>query len=417
MKFFTSFKKIISLFTILCCLVSFANASTAITKSSIACDPINLNVSMDYANGMVTITADADNAVNWYFFVDQGISGGPITSPAQFTFPMGICEDFSIQLLMTCANGMDTGWNSFGFSTPCEDQSGPQCPTPDPPLVRGDCSSFELVTFNLFGGQYRYRLPSSSDFSLPVNQFGIVNTLPASFACQTVEFQVRNRCFPSGFSDWSDITSFTFPAAKLDPEITVISECSRVRIEIVAPGVLRRACITVNDVPRPCSPVNTDGTIIFNEDLNHGDVVCVTIESMCNESDVPCVSDEECVFIDKSDCFDGPDTGDGGDRMMGESSTTLDSKNLWRASDSKFAVYPNPFDENITIEFELNTDSEVVVQLYSAVGILVLNKQLTHAAGSAKLNIQNDLPIGTYYYRAFFNERWHTGKIMKISKK
>lgn len=77
-------------------------------------------------------------------------------------------------------------------------------------------------------------------------------------------------------------------------------------------------------------------------------------------------------------------------------------------------VYPNPFNEQLTIEYYVRKTTPVTFQLFDARGSLVLQRHDNdHPNGKNSLVLPTNLPNGLYFYRLLFNgKREAVGKVV-----
>jgi len=90
---------------------------------------------------------------------------------------------------------------------------------------------------------------------------------------------------------------------------------------------------------------------------------------------------------------------------------------------STIVAYPNPFSENITIEFPISLGSADLIYLYDAYGQLV-NKlpfdigatqiQLHFNSAGNNPTVLNGLPKGVYYVSARLNGKVLSKKLIKL---
>ncbi len=66
-----------------------------------------------------------------------------------------------------------------------------------------------------------------------------------------------------------------------------------------------------------------------------------------------------------------------------------------------FSIFPNPANQNLFVDFNLNSNSDISFELYNAIGQVVKTIPYTHYdKGFQNLNIDvSDLPAGVYYFR------------------
>ena len=79
-----------------------------------------------------------------------------------------------------------------------------------------------------------------------------------------------------------------------------------------------------------------------------------------------------------------------------------------------FILYPNPFDERLVIKMTSEVSQSTNIELYSIAGKLVFNKQVTLKIGGNSIQINPNIPPGTYFLRTSNNT---TTKVRKVIKK
>jgi len=107
-------------------------------------------------------------------------------------------------------------------------------------------------------------------------------------------------------------------------------------------------------------------------------------------------------FIGSTNCYDS--TSNGGTDTT-ESPTNI-SPILWNINYVKELVYPNPFSNNINIEFTQSTNENISILIYNSTGQLIkrlLNNTLVPIGGyritwDGKSDNGSSLPNGTYFY-------------------
>ena len=83
---------------------------------------------------------------------------------------------------------------------------------------------------------------------------------------------------------------------------------------------------------------------------------------------------------------------------------------------SSNTVYPNPFDQQLTFEFTTESEGDVQIQLFDAMGRLVIHqKETVSSGGEQHIELFTDnLQQGVHYYRLLLNGELHTsGKVVK----
>jgi len=78
-------------------------------------------------------------------------------------------------------------------------------------------------------------------------------------------------------------------------------------------------------------------------------------------------------------------------------------------------VYPNPFSETITLELDLNRDTDLHLAILSATGQFVYTKNLTHqSAGKQSIELSPNLPTGVYFLQIKTKDGQFTKRIIKL---
>lgn len=83
---------------------------------------------------------------------------------------------------------------------------------------------------------------------------------------------------------------------------------------------------------------------------------------------------------------------------------------------SSNTAYPNPFDQQLTFEFTTENEGDVQIQLFDAMGrIVIQQKETLPSGGGQRIELSTDnLQQGIYYYRLLLNGELHTsGKVVK----
>jgi len=79
------------------------------------------------------------------------------------------------------------------------------------------------------------------------------------------------------------------------------------------------------------------------------------------------------------------------------------------------SVYPQPFTSLVNFDINLNTNSDIKIEVFNNVGAQVINQiDKNRAKGKNTVSIQTDLPQGTYFYKVTFENQTQTGKILKF---
>ena len=98
---------------------------------------------------------------------------------------------------------------------------------------------------------------------------------------------------------------------------------------------------------------------------------------------------------------------------------SIPSKDLSKAQNSNTSntlTYPNPFDQQLTFEFTTENEGDVHIQLFDAMGrIVIQQKETLPSGGEQRIELSTDnLQQGVYYYRLLLNGELHTsGKVIK----
>ncbi|MCD4729202.1 MAG: lamin tail domain-containing protein, partial [Bacteroidales bacterium] len=81
---------------------------------------------------------------------------------------------------------------------------------------------------------------------------------------------------------------------------------------------------------------------------------------------------------------------------------------------SNFKVYPNPFSAVATFEFYLDSEEEIIIEVYNPVGNLTFKKQIYYAdQGIKRFTInRSDMESGVYFYKVHFKDIIQTGKLL-----
>lgn len=79
-------------------------------------------------------------------------------------------------------------------------------------------------------------------------------------------------------------------------------------------------------------------------------------------------------------------------------------------------VYPNPFNDQLTIEYYAKKETPVTIQIFDARGALVLQHfDDNHFNGSNSVQLSTDLPNGLYFFRVLFGDkREAAGKVVRL---
>jgi hypothetical protein len=85
------------------------------------------------------------------------------------------------------------------------------------------------------------------------------------------------------------------------------------------------------------------------------------------------------------------------------------------AKENKFNVYPNPFNENTTVGYTLNADSEVRLEIYNVLGMKI--ESIINAkqqAGEFKYVLDNKMNAGVYFISLAINNKTATQRVVKM---
>ncbi len=78
-------------------------------------------------------------------------------------------------------------------------------------------------------------------------------------------------------------------------------------------------------------------------------------------------------------------------------------------------VYPMPFSDVINIDYNLDTQSDITIEIYNTFGTVVHKESRTNSPkGANTISIENTLPQGTYTYQINFGKQTHSGTMLKI---
>lgn len=78
-------------------------------------------------------------------------------------------------------------------------------------------------------------------------------------------------------------------------------------------------------------------------------------------------------------------------------------------------VYPNPFSEKITLDLDLNRDTDIHLSILSATGQLVYKNILNHqVAGKQQLELAPNIPSGVYFLQIKTQDGQFTKRIVKL---
>jgi hypothetical protein len=80
-----------------------------------------------------------------------------------------------------------------------------------------------------------------------------------------------------------------------------------------------------------------------------------------------------------------------------------------------FKVLGNPFDSRITVTIKLNTNSQVLLNLYNANGVVIQKQQVNSTTGTNTVSIDNlsNLPSGWYVVEVVIGNRKFSQKLLK----
>lgn len=81
-------------------------------------------------------------------------------------------------------------------------------------------------------------------------------------------------------------------------------------------------------------------------------------------------------------------------------------------------LYPNPFTDNVKLDFSVETADDVKIDIYSSIGQLVHSENYAAKAGNnhCKIDLSNNLPSGVYIIKASGKNFSYTGRIIKQVK-
>ena len=90
----------------------------------------------------------------------------------------------------------------------------------------------------------------------------------------------------------------------------------------------------------------------------------------------------------------------------------LSSGEVYKQS-SKIKLYPNPFNNDLTIDYSLQIGEVGKIVVYTLLGVPVYETELSNTVNRVTMQLPN-LPIGVYLYKYFVNNRLEsTGKLLK----
>ena len=220
--------------------------------------------------------------------------------------------------------------------------------------------------------------------------------------CETINYSYRIVCDNGVSSEWSEAFPYDTECGCDVGTISVTESYLRglLTITVSAPN----ATHYYMDATSPAGTIqinNPTGVFIFN--VNNCETVSYSVSILC---DTGLTSDWSTTMTYNAPCA-----------LIGINPDVVEAEEVLRSTDGKLIVRPNPFDQEVTFTFKLNEPEKVEFQLYNTLGTLVMADAVNRDAGPINYNVQNDLPEGAYYYRIFFNKRWHTGKIIKTSRR
>ena len=81
-------------------------------------------------------------------------------------------------------------------------------------------------------------------------------------------------------------------------------------------------------------------------------------------------------------------------------------------------MYPNPFQDNVTINYDIQEQSDVSIGIYNLLGEQVYQKTTLNQA-SGKYNVQfggkaSRLPSGVYIVQLKIGQTFYTGRLVKM---
>jgi hypothetical protein len=86
-------------------------------------------------------------------------------------------------------------------------------------------------------------------------------------------------------------------------------------------------------------------------------------------------------------------------------------------AENKFVVYPNPFNNELSVRYELETAAPVSIAMYNMMGQQVKNlaSQTNQPKGSYEIkSSMSDLPVGSYFVRLTAGDSFKTLKVVKF---
>ncbi len=84
------------------------------------------------------------------------------------------------------------------------------------------------------------------------------------------------------------------------------------------------------------------------------------------------------------------------------------------AKENKFSVYPNPFSGSATIAYTLQTDSDVILEVYNVLGVRVTTIANTiQQSGDFKYSLEEGMRSGVYFVTLTINGKTTTQRIVK----
>lgn len=82
--------------------------------------------------------------------------------------------------------------------------------------------------------------------------------------------------------------------------------------------------------------------------------------------------------------------------------------------DIQIAAFPNPFTEQLNVQFLVENNGMVVIDLYNINGVSVLQYKKSYTAGMQNVQLYADVPAGTYILKVTAANKSGTVKLVKI---
>jgi hypothetical protein len=97
----------------------------------------------------------------------------------------------------------------------------------------------------------------------------------------------------------------------------------------------------------------------------------------------------------------------------GDDEPIIDPNLLTIVKDGNIKIYPNPFNNQITIDYSLDQNEKGVVNIFDLLGRLIQNIDLNPATNRVTIKV-NNIANGVYFYKFIINERVvESGKLIK----